>query len=290
MSAELRYALVSPVRDEASNLPRLAECLAAQTAGPTAWVIVDNGSTDETREIARGLAEAHSWVTFLELPGERTPTRGATIVRAFLAGVDALPEIPEIVVKLDADLSMESDYFRRLLDAFEADAALGIASGICLEEVDGEWRLQHVTRNHVRGAARAYRRECLRDVQPLVEGLGWDGVDELKAQTRGWVVRSLPDLELRHHRALGMRDRRVAKWVDQGDMAYFMSYRPSYLLARTAYRAVADPSALAMVYGYVRALARRGPRYEDQMVRRLLREQQSLRQLPSRIREALGRT
>ena len=50
----MRYALVTPTRDEETDLPRLAaESLAAQTVRPDVWVIVDNGSTDRTVEIAR---------------------------------------------------------------------------------------------------------------------------------------------------------------------------------------------------------------------------------------------
>jgi len=200
-----------------------------------------------------------------------------------------LDDQPEVVVKLDADLSMGDDYFERLLATFASEPRLGIASGTCWESVEGSWRPQHVTRDHVRGAARAYRRECLDDVLPLVERIGWDGIDELKAQTRGWIVRSLRDLRLDHHRSLGERDRRFAKWAEQGETAYFMGYRPSYLLVRALYRAARDPAALVMLVGYWRAVVRRIPRYDDPVVRRLLSDQQSLRKLPRRALEAFGR-
>ena len=290
MTERLRYALVTAARDEAANLPRLAESLFAQTVVPHDWVVIDNGSTDETREIAFSVSTSCSWVHVLELPGERTPRRGAPIVRAFMDGVATLAPLPEIVVKLDADVSMESDYFARLLEEFESDPTLGIASGTCWELQNGSWRPQHVTRDHARGAVRAYQRECLSAVLPLVERVGWDGIDELEAQTRGWRVRSFPDLPFHHHRSLGRRERRAPMWVEQGDMAHFMGYRPSYLVARAAYRALRDPVAVAMLYGYTLAALRRSPQYHDAAVRQLLRNEQSLRRLPQRIREALGRT
>jgi glycosyltransferase involved in cell wall biosynthesis len=289
MTVRLRYVLITPARDEAANLARLAESLAAQTVSPDVWVIVDNGSVDGTPQLARRLAESHAWIRIVDLPGEPSPRRGAPIVRAFETGVATLPELPEIVVKLDADVSMAAEFFERMLEAFESDPTLGIASGTCWELENGSWRPQHVTRDHARGAVRAYRRECLADVLPLVARVGWDGIDELKAQTRGWRVRSLP-LPIRHHRSLGGRDRRVRMWVEQGDMAHYMGYRPSYLIARAVYRALRDPVAVVMLYGYVRAaLGRRSP-YDDVAVRQRLRSQQSLRRLPHRIREALGRT
>jgi glycosyltransferase involved in cell wall biosynthesis len=286
---DLRYALVTPVRDEAVNLLRLATSVFAQTVAPQSWIIVDNGSTDGTVEVAKSLVRDNAFVRILEVPGESSPVRGAPIVRAFVSGVAALGDLPEVVVKLDADLSMEPDHFARLLEVFEADSALGIASGTCWELEDGTWRPQHATRDHVRGAARAYRRECLFDVLPLVEGMGWDGIDELKAQTRGWSVYSIPDLPILHHRPVGAREGAKGMWRDQGKMAHFMGYRPYYLIARAAFQARRDPRALAMITGYVGSAVTRRPRYDDLLVRRLLRDQQSIRRLPQRAREALGR-
>lgn len=286
---ELRYALVTPVRDEEANLPRLASSLSEQTVLPERWMIVDNGSTDGTVALASALAARHSWICVSQIPGQASPARGGQIVRAFLAGVDALDVDPDVIVKLDADVSIEPDYFARLLAAFSAEPRLGIAGGTCWELEQGAWRPQRTTRDHVRGAARAYRRECFADVLPLAERMGWDGIDELKAQTRGWTTRSIADLPIRHHRPLGERERRAAKWLAQGEMAYFMGYRPSYLLARSLYRAIREPTALAMVAGYLRSAMARAPRYRDAAVRKLLRDEQSLRRLPRRVREALGR-
>jgi glycosyltransferase involved in cell wall biosynthesis len=289
--SRLSYVAITPARDEAENLARVGACLAAQTVRPTEWVIVDNGSVDGTREVALDLVARHPWIRLLAVRGERSPVRGGPIVRAFVTGLGSLETLPDVVVKLDADLTMEPDYFERLLAAFEADPALGIASGTCWEIQDGEWRPQYSTRDHVRGAARAYRRECLGQVLPLPERMGWDGIDELKAKTCGWRTRSIQDLPIRHHRTLGGREPRVPMWIAQGEMAHFMCYRPSYLLARALYNAGLgrDPTALAMLVGYTRAALARQPRYEDPAVRTLLREEQSARRLPRRLREALGR-
>jgi glycosyltransferase involved in cell wall biosynthesis len=286
------YAIVTPARDELENIERLARSLAAQTTLPDAWVIVDDGSEDGTLELARQLAEQHDWIRVISSPGveslagQLNEGRGTgRDVVAFNAGIAALERPSDIVLKVDADVSVEPDYFDRLFDAFAADERLGIAGGVCLELEDGVWTEQKVTGDHVRGAVRAYRWECFRQVTPLVERLGWDGIDEVKARTLGWRTRSLPELSFHHHRRLGLRDGRRRAWESQGEAAHYMGYRPSYLFLRSLHHARRDPAALAMALGYLRSALARRPRHGDRPVVQQLRAEQ-LRELRSRLRRS----
>jgi glycosyltransferase involved in cell wall biosynthesis len=289
MDAPGRYVLITPTRDEATNLRRVADSLSRQTLAPERWIIVDNGSSDDTISIARNLEERFDWVEVVLSPGTDVAEPGLPIVRAFHRGLECVDSIPDVVVKLDADVSMEPDYFERLIGAFVADRALGIASGVCYEHDGTEWRPTHVTEAHVRGATRAYRWECLQQVLPLEERVGWDGIDELKANVAGWRTAVIPNLAFLHHRRLGTRDGMPwARWARQGRAAHYMGYRFSYLVLRSLHHARRNPAALAMLATYLSAAARRAPRHDDARVRRHLRERQRLRNLRARRREALG--
>jgi glycosyltransferase involved in cell wall biosynthesis len=297
MSASLSYALVTPARDEAQNLRRLARCLDAQVLAPGEWVIVDDGSTDGTADIARAIAEERPWVQVLSSPGtvERAERledgrRCGRDVVAFVAGVAALERTPDIVVKLDADVSIAADYFERLVGEFAADQSLGIAGGTCRERDGNGWRPYHVTRGHVRGAARAYRWACFAEVSPLEERIGWDGVDEIRARLRGWTTRSIPDLHFYHQRNPGARDGPREAWMHEGELAYYMGYRVSYMLLRALYRARREPAALAMIGAYFSALWKGESRCPDTAVRAYVRRGQRIRRLPARLREVRGRS
>ena len=98
----------------------------------------------------------------------------------------------------------------------------------------------------------------------------------------------MPDLPFRHHRKLGARDGTRTVWLRQGETAHYMGYRPSYLLARTAYRVFREPQAVMMLVGWAAAALRREPRLPDARVRRYLRDQQRIRNLPLRARETRG--
>lgn len=262
--------------------------IASQTLLPARWVIVDNGSEDRTLNVAEELTRSYGWVTVISVAGAEQAVPGAPIVRAFHAGLRELPELPDVIVKLDADTSMDPDHFERLTQAFTEEPSLGIASGTCLEiSDDGTWLPIAVTKGHVRGAARAYRRACLEQVLPLEERVGWDGIDELKAAVLGWATKMLSDLSFYHHRRLGARDGApAARWRAQGNAAWYMGYRFSYLLLRSFHHARKDRAALAMVGSYLGAAARHESRYSDAAVRAHLRRGQTYRALARRYIES----
>lgn len=293
--ASLSYAAITPARDEAENLRRLGASMTSQDRPPRAWVIVDDGSTDATPAVAEDFARGYPWISLVRprtagsgsdaLEDGRTSGRD---VVAFNTGLAAVGEDVDIVVKLDADVSLDGDFFDRLVSAFEVDPTLGIASGTCYEQEDGEWTPRYAARSHVRGATRAWRTTCLEEIGPLVERLGWDIVDEMTAIARGWAARPLLDLPFYHHRAVGARDGQRRCWYEQGETAWYVGYRPSYAVARALYASRRERAALAMVWGYVAAAGSRRPRHPDPAVRRNLRARQRLRDLPLRAREVRG--
>ena len=284
----LRYAVVTPARDESDNLLRLRDCLARQTAPPLAWIVVDTGSTDDTPALVQELAREASWIGSAHVDAARLE-RGRPIVEAFEAGVEPVPAQADVIVKLDADVSFADDYFECLLAAFAADQTLGIASGSAFELEDGEWRQRFSTGDAVWGATRAYRRACLEQILPLEREMGWDGIDEIRAQMRGWRTTTLRDLPFRHHRREGERDGAAWRaWAARGRASHYMGYRAWYLALRALHHARSEPTALAMLWGFAGALISRRPVCADAEVRAYLRRTQRLRNLRSRRRQALG--
>lgn len=288
-AGRLSYAVITPVRDEADNLRRLGAAMTAQKLQPVSWLIVDTGSSDDTVRVAGHLAAETPWVSVRQLRLGDGLMRGGPIVRAFHFGLESLPTDWQIVVKLDADTSFESDYFECLVSEFERDERLGIAGGTGYEQQpDGAWRQRHGTGSGVWGASRAYRRRCLEQILPLEERMGWDTIDLVAAGVRGWSTRAIPDLPFLHHRREGERDpSRFSVYVKQGGAAHYMGYRLPYLAIRTLFRASRDPAAIGIPYGYLAAALRRERRCADRAIRGSVRDQQRLRRLHLRAREAL---
>jgi glycosyltransferase involved in cell wall biosynthesis len=278
----LRYAVVTPARNEEDNLQRLAAALAAQTLPPSEWVVVEDGSTDATPIVLAELADRYSWIRPLASgqAGNGQLTAGRRDARdliGFRLGVRALSQTVDVVIKVDADIDFDPDFCERLVGHFAADAQLGIASGTCYELERGSWVRRMKTDTTVWGATRAYRVDCLADMMVLEPCMGWDGLDEIRVQLRGRRTQAFVDLPFRHHRPEGGRELTSLHHGEAlGRASWYMGYRPSYLAMRAIYRARREPAALAMLWGYAAAAARRAPRCPDEQVIRALRERQRL--------------
>ena len=279
----LRYAVVTPARNEEANLQRLGAAMVAQTHRPVVWRIVDDGSVDATGEVLTALAAGHPWIDHLERPAaDREESladgrRKARDLDAFLLGAVPLRDRVDVIVKVDADISFDPDYFEQLIGRFEADSTLGIASGTCFEQQDGEWIRRTKAASTVWGASRAYRSDCLADLMALEPCMGWDGLDEISVQLRGLRTQTFVDLGFRHHRPEGGRElSSLHQGEALGRAAWHMGYRATYLTLRAIYRARQEPAAIGMLWGYFAAARRRDPQCPHPHLVQAVRDRQRL--------------
>src|SRR4051794_28445183 len=283
-----RYAVISPVRDEAAHLARTAEALLAQTHRPSTWVIVDDGSTDSTRAIADDYARRHDWIRVIGAPADHRRARGAPIVRAFKAGLATVQDPPEIVVKLDGDLYLSPQYFAWVCRVFADDARAGVVGGRSFVPAgDGRWRADNRYVDSVPGVAKAYRRAFLDEIGGLPESMGWDGIDEYAARARGWNVHVLTELPILHYRRRGTAQTWWrARW-DEGRGNAFMGYLPSFVVLRAGYRGIVErPPILGgfvLFAGWAWSRLTRRPTVSDEGARQELRAEQR-----RRMRNLLG--
>ncbi len=280
MSRQLRYIVITPARDEEKHLPRLAQCMVRQRLQPERWVIVDDGSSDSTAEIGSSLALQHPWIKLVCLPDRGRRQRGPGVVRAFYAGYEAVMHIPhEALAKLDADTSFDDDTFARLLGSMSVDPRLGICGGgLLIEDNNGRWmadRMLPVT--FVRGPMKVYRRSCFQAIGGIVPFKGWDGIDDIKAMTLGWVVRREDDVMVKHHRYLGDATGIIRSSFENGFGGHYMGSLILYNLFEAAQFACRRPylvRGLAMLAGYLWGVLKRH-RIDDSAVLSFIRHEQA---------------
>jgi poly-beta-1,6-N-acetyl-D-glucosamine synthase len=282
------YAIVSPVKDEVTRLGPTAESIALQTLRPAQWVIVDDGSTDGTRELAHRLAGSHDWISAIDSGAEGDRARGGRVVRAFSSGSAALLDEHDFVVKLDGDVTLPSDYFERVAQTFETDGRAGIVGGRVLVHDGHRWVPEKVGRHTVHGAIKAYRTQTLSEIGGLRPSMGWDGIDEYAAKARGWKVIPLDGLLVYHHSERGSKQRWWKARLEEGRGAHYMGYRPSFVVVRAGYRMLVEKPPLlggaALLAGWLHAAATRASIVDDPQAVAALRKEQRERLRGRRVR------
>lgn len=278
------YSIVLPVRDEEKFLERIIACIAAQTTKPKECVFVDDGSTDGGAAVLRRHAERFLWMRVLTLPDRGVRQRGPGVVNAFYQGMALLDHSrSEFLVKLDADLSFESTYFEDLLRRFAADPQLGIASGSLFVPNGGRWVQDRAPCDRTWGPSKMYRRTCFEQIGGIVPYMGWDAIDDFKAQSLGWRTRTFPDLRVLHYRPVGKRSGAFNAGVEHGRANYCSHSHPLFVLVRSAYRMFVDKPFLVagagILFGYWRASVLREPRVQDEDLARFVHRYQMSRLL-----------
>jgi poly-beta-1,6-N-acetyl-D-glucosamine synthase len=289
-SAE-RILIVSPVYNEGEHLDRTARAVAAQDHPAARWVIVDDGSSDNTLEVARYWERELDFVTVLEAPQEvPVGADNLALARPVLAFNLGLEEAGwrdfDFVGKLDGDVELPPDWFSTLLGRFEADPALGLAAGRLSEPGPKGWKLIPIPPTHIHGAVKLYRRACFEAIGGIPGRLGWDTIDETYARMYGFETVSFPDLVARHHRPWGSADGRLRGRARHGECAWILHYGFGWVALRSLKVARVPPvgiSGAAFLYGYCRAAVRGVPRVADDDFRRFVR-----RELRGRMLHPLG--
>lgn len=280
------YVIITPVRNESERFGKTIDSMIAQTIRPSLWVIVDDGSTDDTGARADAAAKEHDWIRVIHRPDRGCRKQGGGVIEAFYDGFSLLnsqakaaAESWEFIGKLDGDLAFEPDYFEKCFRRFQKDARLGIAGGtVCRQSEQGLVAECNGDPDfHVRGAVKIYRRACWDQISGLVRAPGWDTIDELKANMLGWETGTFKDIKVHQLKETGSADGAWANWVKNGRANYLTGYHPVFMVLKCASRFFARPygvGALGLLCGYVGGYMKSIPKVADEPLVRYVRQQQ----------------
>ncbi len=201
----MRIYIVIPAYNEAQFIGDTLQSLANQSLLPDTVVVVNDGSKDNTAEIVSQFCKQYHFITLLEnYPEGDIHSPGSKVIKAFNKGLKHLDEDYDIICKFDADLIFPPNYLEKIASHFDSNPRAGMVGGYCTLEKNGKWEIENLTgRDHIRGALKAYRKECFKNIGHLREAMGWDTADELLAQYHGWQVITDRDLLVKHLKQTG---------------------------------------------------------------------------------------
>jgi poly-beta-1,6-N-acetyl-D-glucosamine synthase len=284
MQASRRYVLISPCRDEAQYMRRTLESVSQQTVPPALWVVVDDGSTDETPEILKEYAAKLPYLRIVRRQDRGGRSVGPGVIEAFYEGMASVRLADfDYLCKLDLDLDLPKKYFERLIERMESDARIGTTSGkpYFVDPKSGALVSEKCGDEMSVGMTKFYRAACFDEIGGFVRQVMWDGIDCHRCRMLGWIAESRDGEDLRfiHLRPMGSSQKSI--WTGRvrwGFGQYFMGTAPMYLAASAVYRMPRHPfvvGGLAMMWGYLKSAAKGAARYDDPEFRRFLRAYQA---------------
>lgn len=220
----MNFYIIIPAHNEAEFLEQTLQSLVNQTLKPKKIVIVNDHSRDDTQLIIENFSNSYNFILSVQKTSSSKHEPGSKIINAFYTGYDILDTDYDVICKFDADLIFPENYLEIIAEHFKKNNNIGMAGGFCYIESNHEWILENLTnKEHIRGALKAYRKECFEQIGKLKTSIGWDTVDELLAQYYGWIIKTDESLQVRHLRPTGSGYKASSSLL-QGEAMYKMRY------------------------------------------------------------------
>ena len=220
----MNYYLIIPAYNEAQHIHLTLQSIANQTVTPARVIVVNDNSTDDTAAIVMQFLAEYSWLKIVNKTSEAIHLPGSKVIQAFQKGLEQVDDNYDFIVKLDADLILPPNYFEKIIQIFNSDAAIGMAGGFAYIQKNEDWILENLTdKDHIRGAFKAYRRQCFLDIGGLKPAMGWDTVDELLSKFYNWKVVTDATLKIKHLKPTGANYNQSARYK-QGEAFYTLGY------------------------------------------------------------------
>jgi glycosyltransferase involved in cell wall biosynthesis len=258
----LKVYIVRPAFNEAKYIGDTLKSLVDQTVRAEKILVVNDRSTDNTEQIVKEFSAEYDFISLITTTQEGEHSPGSKVITAFDEGFKTLDDQYNIICKFDADLIFPSDYIEKIISHFKSDLQIGMACGFCSIYSNGNWILENLTgKDHIRGAIKAYRKECFLQIGALKPAMGWDTVDELLAQFHGWKIKTDTSLLVKHLKPTGATYTEAAKYK-QGKAFYRLRYGlPITIIASAKLAALKKQPQLFFEYisGYYKAKKEKQP-------------------------------
>ena len=216
--------IIIPAHNEEKFIGLTLQSIVNQTTKPQKIVVVNDNSTDTTESIVNEFIQKESSISLINSVSTATHLPGSKVIQAFHKGFETVDSNYDIIVKLDADLILPINYFETIISHFKKDQKIGMVGGFAYIEKNGHWILENLTdKDHIRGAFKAYRKECFIQIGNLKPAMGWDTVDELLCKFYGWKVITDDNLKVKHLKPTGANYNKSSRYK-QGEAFYTLGY------------------------------------------------------------------
>ena len=220
----MKVCIIIPIFNEQDFIKKSVESLIGQTTKPAEVIYVNDNSTDNSKNIIKNLIKSHEWIRLIDHESVQEHMPGAKVVEAFNFGLKHLKTKFDIICKFDGDIVLPKNYIEKILEIFNKKQSIGIVGGNLYIFKKDKWIYENIAAKiHVRGPIKAYRAKCFDEIDGLKSSIGWDTVDVLLAQKKGWLIQTDKNLKVKHLKPTGHKYSLKSKML-QGEALYKMRF------------------------------------------------------------------
>jgi glycosyltransferase involved in cell wall biosynthesis len=269
-----KIALVTPLKDEIDNIDNFLSSLKKQSISIHTLVIVENDSTDGSKEYLDKIKSVenidHFHVVSMKFEDKtyRVGKKYATIIDKgfqFLKNRSSYNELDFIGI-LDCDVFPKQNYYEKLVSFLKNNPDVGITSGLIYTQ-NGR---QHIaSQNWVRGGCRIWRKKCFDEAGYQIAFTA-DTVSVALAHLKGWKTKTLKSAKVISREV----DVRFSNSSEKGYHAYYRGHTLFYMILRSIYIILIKrkfKTGFTLLKGYVLSFMNKRPRIEDKTLRTYFR-------------------
>ncbi len=249
-----KYVLITSAHNEAELIGNTIKSILNQQIKPVEWIIIDDGSSDNTSEIVTKFAVSNSFIKLFNKKADPKRDFSSKVNAIHLAVTKISTSDYDYLGILDADITFDSSYYALVISKFENNKKLGIAGGLIYDIVNGKTIPLYLHPNITRGAVQFFKRECFEEIGgllPLKYG-GEDSAACFYARLKGWEVQNFEDLKGFHHRLAGTADRNIFKArFREGFVEYHLGYHPLFEFVKGISRFKERPIIVGSIVRFV---------------------------------------
>jgi len=249
-----KYILITSAHNEAGLIGNTIESVLNQQVKPVEWIIIDDGSSDNTSEIVAKLAASNSLIKLFNKRPDPKRDFSSKVNAIHLAVSKITNSDYDYLGILDADITFSSSYYASVISKFENREKLGIVGGMIYDIVKGKTIPLYLHPNITRGAVQFFKRECFEEIGGLLP-LNYGGEDSaacFSARLKGWEVENFEDLVGYHHRLAGTADRSIFKArFREGFVEYHLGYHPLFEFVKCISRFKEQPIIIGSIVRFI---------------------------------------
>jgi len=270
------YILVTPMKNEESNIKKVIQSIINQTIRPKIWVITDDNSTDKSPEIIAKYRNIFPWIIYIKNPRlKKNYELGLHVSTIYRLGFRKAREVAKnnninynYIASLDADTILKRDYFERLMRKFDDNPKLDLASGHLISIINYQNKESKYNEKQVCGTARMWLRKCFEETGGYLKTCSADTVSDIKSVAKGYDIKRFKDINIYQLRETASKTGIWKGYRNLGERNYYIHITPKHAFLKTLYliSTLKPYRALAYFIGYFKKYLSKSPKLKDKDV------------------------